>query len=206
MKEEWPIDIDALLQPLLEADPPSFEDAGGRIAQRIQRQWEDEDAVIPLDRARRLQVPAWTTETRAAATTAGPLQRITDSEFGIEFVRATVDGRHTRITVTALGQAVQSGDVVRIRVGDSTGRAELLVVLYDLDEHVTGQIITPAVAMSDELEITINRQETLGDDLADAVTEAVRCSPTAGRNAWRRIAKQLPADHPIRVAVIDGLR
>ncbi|MGF0316868.1 hypothetical protein [Nocardia fluminea] len=44
-----------------------------------------------------------------------------------------------------------------------------------------------------------------GDIVRVAVTDAVRCSLTAGRSAWRRVAKGLPAGDPVRAAIVAGL-
>ncbi|WP_024805307.1 hypothetical protein [Nocardia sp. BMG51109] len=214
-----PLDLDDLLAALDTGDAEPYDAesvaAGQRIADRLTRQWARAGAdsalatVTPIGprRAAVLAVPGWTEQVRAAASSmAGPVQRVVDQELGIEFVRSATGGHETSIAVTAFGDLVSAGDVVRVQIGSGTGRTELLVVLYaDENGDLVGQIITPAVTMSDDLEIAVTAVSALSDDHTRAVTEAVRTSPTPGRNAWRRIAKHLPADHPVRSAIIDGL-
>ncbi|NNH70436.1 hypothetical protein HLB23_11280 [Nocardia uniformis] len=215
-----PLDIDDLLASLDtgESEPYDAESvaAGHRIANRLTRRWAHAGSnagpatVTPIAARRTsvLAVPGWTEQVRAAASgTAGPLQRVVDRELGIEFVRSATDGRETSIVVTSFGELVSAGDVVRVQIGSGSGRTDLLVVLHTADNgDLVGQIITPAVTMSDDLEIALTPLSSLSGEHTRAVTEAVRTSPTPGRNAWRRIAKHLPADHPVRSAIIDGLR
>ncbi|MFF3228146.1 hypothetical protein ACFYV7_35500 [Nocardia suismassiliense] len=155
-----------------------------------------------------LTVPAWTAHERAAASgISGPMQSVIDLEFGIQFVRSAADGDETAVSVKSFGDRVGSDDIVRIEITSGHERSEVLLVLYTgADNHPTGEIATRAITMSEDLAIAIIPTSSLTADHATAVTQAVRSSRTAGRNAWRRIAKGLPDDHPVRIAVMDGLR
>ncbi|WP_331757810.1 hypothetical protein OG225_41370 (plasmid) [Nocardia sp. NBC_01377] len=192
---------------------PEFLAAGDRIADRLTGQWARrstrEATVTALShRARGVRVPGFTAEIRAAASdTAGPVQRICDRELGIEFRRSSPDGHATSIDVTAHSDRASAGDIVSIQVTGATQRTELLVVLHEKQQGtLTGQIVTSQITLSDDLQVAVVESSTLTAEHASAVTAAVRNSPTAGRNAWRSIARQLPATHPVRAAVINGLR
>lgn len=203
-----PADLETLLA--LAADDIDDADraAGQRIAERLLG--ARPATVTPLGRHPVLRVPGWTVQPLAAAADdlASPVsQQRVDPELGLEFTRAPAGSGLTRIAVQATGGRAAAGDVVRVAVGGGTARTELLVVLYTDDEGtLTGQVLTPAVSMAEDLEISVLPGAALGTVATEAVTDAVRCSLTAGRNAWRRVAKGLPADDPIRSAIVAGLR
>ncbi|MFJ2664063.1 hypothetical protein ACIO14_06905 [Nocardia fluminea] len=125
---------------------------------------------------------------------------------GIEFIRSPAGAEQTRISVHSFGTRAAAGDIVRVAVRLGAERSELLVVLYaDDDGTITGQVVTRALTMSEDLEISLLPGAALGSTHTSAVTDAVRCSSTAGRNAWRRVAKGLPAGDPVRAAIVAGL-
>lgn len=209
----WPVPLDRLLTAVEEVDTDDELDdearrAGRRIAERLTRRWaEDPSPPIALD-ARRTRIPAWTTTIRAAASgTAAPIQKVTDTPSGLEYTRAPGSSSGTRITVSASGDLPTSADLVRVRVLDGGTTPDLLIPLSPTEnDRRGGRAITTRIAMSDELEGSITDASSLHVADAPAITESVRAAPIAGRNAWRRIAKQFPDDHPVRAAVLEGLR
>ncbi|MFE1592021.1 hypothetical protein [Nocardia sp. NPDC058705] len=207
-----PVDIDVLIA-FAESDGPEVDAesaaAGARIAERLLRGGTGSDELG----ARRavMAVPGWTVQPLAAsseADTTAPraVQKQLDRELGIEFTRSPAGAEQTRISVHSFGARATAGDIVRVAVSVGGERAELLVVLYaDDDGTLTGQVVTRALTMSEDLEISLLPGASLGTTHTAAVTDAVRCSLTAGRNAWRRVAKGLPAGDPVRAAIVAGL-
>ncbi|MFF5034045.1 hypothetical protein [Nocardia salmonicida] len=203
-----PVDIDVLIA-FAEADSPEVDAesaaAGARIAARLLR--GGSAAVGDLDA---MAVPGWTVQPLAASsegeTTTRAVQKQLDRELGIEFTRSPAGAEQTRISVHSFGARAAAGDIVRVAVCLGAERTELLVVLYaDTDGTLTGQVVTRALTMSEDLEISLLPGAALGSTHTSAVTDAVRCSLTAGRNAWRRVAKGLPAGDPVRAAIVAGL-
>ncbi|MFC9871134.1 hypothetical protein [Nocardia salmonicida] len=208
-----PVDIDVLIA-FAEADSPEVDAesaaAGARIAARLLR--GGSAAVGDLDARRAVMaVPGWTVQPLAASsegetTATRAVQKQLDRELGIEFTRSPAGAEQTRISVHSFGARATAGDIVRVAVSLGAERTELLVVLYaDPDGSLTGQVVTRALTMSEDLEISLLPGAALGSTHTSAVTDAVRCSLTAGRNAWRRVAKGLPADDPVRAAIVAGL-
>ncbi|WP_063004149.1 hypothetical protein [Nocardia salmonicida] len=208
-----PIDIDVLIA-FAEADSPEVDAesaaAGARIAARLLR--GGSAAVGDLDARRAaMAVPGWTVQPLAASsegetTATRAVQKQLDRELGIEFTRSPAGAEQTRISVHSFGARAAAGDIVRVAVSLGAERTELLVVLYaDADGTLTGQVVTRALTMSEDLEISLLPGAALGSTHTSAVTDAVRCSLTAGRNAWRRVAKGLPAGDPVRAAIVAGL-
>ncbi|MFD6103683.1 hypothetical protein ACFWBG_03020 [Nocardia salmonicida] len=208
-----PVDIDVLIA-FAEADSPEVDAesaaAGARIAARLLR--GGSAAVGDLDARRAVMaVPGWTVQPLAASsegetTATRAVQKQLDRELGIEFTRSPAGAEQTRISVHSFGARAAAGDIVRVAVSLGAERTELLVVLYaDADGSLTGQVVTRALTMSEDLEISLLPGAALGSTHTSAVTDAVRCSLTAGRNAWRRVAKGLPADDPVRAAIVAGL-
>ncbi|MFI1237445.1 hypothetical protein [Nocardia salmonicida] len=214
-----PVDIDVLIA-FAEADSPDVDAesaaAGARIAARLLRgEAAGSAAVGDLDARRAVMaVPGWTVQPLAASsegetTATRAVQKQLDRELGIEFTRSPAGAEQTRISVHSFGARAAAGDIVRVAVSlgaERTERTELLVVLYaDTDGTLTGQVVTRALTMSEDLEISLLPGAALGSTHTSAVTDAVRCSLTAGRNAWRRVAKGLPAGDPVRAAIVAGL-
>ncbi|WKG08136.1 hypothetical protein QX204_24115 [Nocardia sp. PE-7] len=211
-----PVDIDVLIA-FAEADSPDFDAesaaAGARIAARLLRGEAGGSAAVGDLDARRtvMAVPGWTVQPLAASsegetTATRAVQKQLDRELGIEFTRSPAGAEQTRISVHSFGARAAAGDIVRVAVSLGDERTELLVVLYaDADGTLTGQVVTRALTMSEDLEISLLPGAALGSTHTSAVTDAVRCSLTAGRNAWRRVAKGLPADDPVRAAIVAGL-
>ncbi|MFD8098407.1 hypothetical protein ACFV24_02635 [Nocardia fluminea] len=213
-----PVDIDVLLA-LAEAEDATESDdeasaAGARIAQQLLRsgRFQDSAPSASLDARREvMRVPGWTVQPLAASseddTGAGrTVQKRVDRELGIEFIRSPAGARQTQISVQSFGARTVAGDIVRVSIGLGTGRTEFLVVLYtDEAGALTGQVVTRALTMSEDLEISLLPGASLGTAHTTAVTDAVRCSLTAGRNAWRRVAKDLPSGDPVRAAIVAGL-
>ncbi|KQY38450.1 hypothetical protein ASD42_08520 [Nocardia sp. Root136] len=208
-----PIDIDVLIA-FAEADGPEVDAesaaAGARIAARLLR--GGSAAVGDLDARRAaMAVPGWTVQPLAASsegetTATRAVQKQLDRELGIEFTRSPAGAEQTRISVHSFGARAAAGDIVRVAVSLGAERTELLVVLYaEADGTLTGQVVTRALTMSEDLEISLLPGAALGSTHTSAVTDAVRCSLTAGRNAWRRVAKGLPAGDPVRAAIVAGL-
>ncbi|MEV0767942.1 hypothetical protein [Nocardia salmonicida] len=208
-----PVDIDVLIA-FAEADSPEVDAesaaAGARIAARLLR--AGSAAVGDLDARRAaMAVPGWTVQPLAASsegetTATRAVQKQLDRELGIEFTRSPAGAEQTRISVHSFGARAAAGDIVRVAVSLGAERTELLVVLYaDADGTLTGQVVTRALTMSEDLEISLLPGAALGSTHTSAVTDAVRCSLTAGRNAWRRVAKGLPAGDPVRAAIVAGL-
>ncbi|MEU4706836.1 hypothetical protein AB0G00_10415 [Nocardia salmonicida] len=211
-----PVDIDVLIA-FAEADSPDVDAesaaAGARIAARLLRGEAGGSAAVGDLDARRtvMAVPGWTVQPLAASsegetTATRAVQKQLDRELGIEFTRSPAGAEQTRISVHSFGARAAAGDIVRVAVSLGDERTELLVVLYaDADGTLTGQVVTRALTMSEDLEISLLPGAALGSTHTSAVTDAVRCSLTAGRNAWRRVAKGLPADDPVRAAIVAGL-
>ncbi|WP_328711111.1 hypothetical protein [Nocardia salmonicida] len=208
-----PVDIDVLIA-FAEADSPEVDAesaaAGARIAARLLR--GGSAAVGDLDARRAaMAVPGWTVQPLAASsegetTATRAVQKQLDRELGIEFTRSPAGAEQTRISVHSFGARAAAGDIVRVAVSLGAERTELLVVLYaDADGTLTGQVVTRALTMSEDLEISLLPGAALCSTHTSAVTDAVRCSLTAGRNAWRRVAKGLPAGDPVRAAIVAGL-
>ena len=208
-----PVDIDVLIA-FAEADSPEVDAesaaAGARIAARLLR---GGSAAVGEPGAHRavMAVPGWTVQPLAASsegetTTTRAVQKQLDRELGIEFTRSPAGAQQTRISVHSFGARAAAGDIVRVAVSLGAERTELLVVLYaDTDGTLTGQVVTRALTLSEDLEISLLPGAALGSTHTSAVTDAVRCSLTAGRNAWRRVAKGLPAGDPVRAAIVAGL-
>lgn len=208
-----PVDINVLIA-FAEADSPEVDAesaaAGARIAARLLR--GGSAAVGDLDARRAaMAVPGWTVQPLAASsegetTATRAVQKQLDRELGIEFTRSPAGAEQTRISVHSFGARAAAGDIVRVAVSLGAERTELLVVLYaEADDTLTGQVVTRALTMSEDLEISLLPGAALGSTHTSAVTDAVRCSLTAGRNAWRRVAKGLPAGDPVRAAIVAGL-
>ncbi|WP_446221310.1 hypothetical protein ACTWPB_15120 [Nocardia sp. IBHARD005] len=216
-----PVDIDVLIA-FAESDSPDVDAesaaAGARIAERLLRggavsRGEAGSTAVGDLGARRavMAVPGWTVQPLAASsegerTAIRAVQKQLDQELGIEFTRSPAGAEQTRISVHSFGARAAAGDIVRVAVSLGAERTELLVVLYaDADGTLTGQVVTKALTMSEDLEISLLPGAALGSTHTSAVTDAVRCSLTAGRNAWRRVAKGLPAGDPVRAAIVAGL-
>ncbi|MFC6011071.1 hypothetical protein [Nocardia lasii] len=208
-----PVDLDVLLA-CAEADDNTASDAeaataGARVAERLLRsdRGANSATVTALEsRRERMRVPGWTVRPLAASAddvaTHHAVQRQVDRELGVEFVRSPSGAARTRISVRAFGARAVAGDIVRVGAEGT----EVLVVLYpDEGGTLTGQVVTRALTMSEDLEISLLPSAALDARHTSAVTEAVRCSLTAGRNAWRRVAKGLPSGDPIRAAIVEGL-
>ncbi|MGW5917590.1 hypothetical protein ACWFPY_01245 [Nocardia fluminea] len=212
-----PVDIDVLIA-FAESGSPGVDAesaaAGARIAERLLRGGAVSGGSTVGDLGARravMSVPGWTVQPLAASsesetTATRPMQKQRDRELGIEFARSPAGAEQTRISVHSFGARAAAGDIVRVAVRIGAERSELLVVLYaDDDGTLTGQVVTRALTMSEDLEISLLPGAALGSTHASAVTDAVRCSLTAGRNAWRRVAKGLPAGDPVRAAIVAGL-
>jgi len=196
--------------------PEEIAAVGRAIAARLTAGWAaptgEEPPVVSLAGRRRsrtvLRVPGRHSELLAAATT-GPTDRFVHRSFGIELVRKAIEDDETLISITVTGDVAGEGHMARIRrAGAESGTPDLLVLLYCNPQGVlTGQLLTPALAAtSDDLEVTIAPATDLMVEDSEAITAAVRCSPAPGRNAWRRLARTLSPDHPVRGAVLDALR
>ncbi|MFD6395273.1 hypothetical protein [Nocardia sp. NPDC060249] len=213
-----PVDIDVLIA-FAASDSPDVDAesaaAGARIAERLLRGGAVSSGTGAIGdlAARRavMTVPGWSVQPLAASsdsekTVTRTVQKQRDREWGIEFTRSPAGAEQTRISVHSFGARAVAGDIVQVAVRRGAERTELLVVLYaDDDGTLTGQAVTRALTMSEDLEISLLPGAALDSTHASAVTEAVRCSLTAGRNAWRRVAKGLPAGDPVRAAIVAGL-
>ncbi|NKX86112.1 hypothetical protein [Nocardia coubleae] len=208
-----PVDLEVLLALADDSEPDAeAAAAGARIAQRLLAAADATPEPHSLS-ARRIvmRVPGWTVRPLAASSRDGAsssrvVQKQIDQELGIEFTRTPAGAEQTRISVQSFGPDTAAGDVVRVAVHAGEERTEVLVVLYtDADGSLTGQIVTRALTLAEHLEISIVPGTALGDTHAAAITDAVRCSLTAGRNAWRRVAKGLPVGDPVRSAIVAGL-
>ncbi|MEV0851622.1 hypothetical protein ACGFQG_22520 [Nocardia fluminea] len=212
-----PVDIDVLIA-FAEAGSPDVDAesaaAGARIAERLLRDGAVSGGSTVGDLGARravMAVPGWTVQPLAASsesetTATRPVQKQRDRELGIEFARSPAGAEQTRISVHSFGTRAAAGDIVRVAVRLGAERSELLVVLYaDDDGTLTGQVVTRALTMAEDLEISLLPGAALGSTHTSAVTDAVRCSLTAGRNAWRRVAKGLPDGDPVRAAIVAGL-
>ncbi|MFD4353197.1 hypothetical protein ACFWPX_11615 [Nocardia sp. NPDC058518] len=210
-----PVDIDVLIA-FAESDSPDVDAesaaAGARIAERLLRGGAVSHSSAGFGARRAVMaVPGWTVQPLAASsegetTAIRAVQKQLDQELGIEFTRSPAGAEQTRISVHSFGARAAAGDIVRVAVSLGAERTELLVVLYaDADGTLTGQVVTRALTMSEDLEISLLPGAALGSTHTSAVTDAVRCSLTAGRNAWRRVAKGLPAGDPVRAAIVAGL-
>ncbi|MEU4810876.1 hypothetical protein AB0H20_16905 [Nocardia fluminea] len=212
-----PVDIDVLIA-FAEAGSPDVDAesaaAGARIAERLLRGGAVSGGSTVGDLGARravMAVPGWTVQPLAASsesetTATRPVQKQRDRELGIEFARSPAGAEQTRISVHSFGTRAAAGDIVRVAVRLGAERSELLVVLYaDDDGTLTGQVVTRALTMAEDLEISLLPGAALGSTHTSAVTDAVRCSLTAGRNAWRRVAKGLPDGDPVRAAIVAGL-
>ncbi|TCJ99421.1 hypothetical protein [Nocardia alba] len=215
-----PVDIDVLIA-FAESDGPDADAesaaAGARIAERLlrgdigSRQGRSATVVDVGARRAAMTVPGWTVQPLAASSESEKpatrtLQKQRDRELGIEFTRSPAGAEQTRISVHSFGARAAAGDIVRVAVRLGAESTELLVVLYaDDDGTLTGQVVTKSLTMSEDLEISLLPGTALGGTHTSAVTDAVRCSLTAGRNAWRRVAKGLPVGDPVRAAIVAGL-
>ncbi|MFC8380420.1 hypothetical protein [Nocardia sp. NPDC057272] len=213
-----PVDLDVLIA-FAAADSPDADAesaaAGARIAERLLRAGAVSGGSAALGDlgARRavMTVPGWSVQPLAASsdseqTATRTVQKQRDRELGIEFTRSPAGAEQTRISVHSFGARAAAGDIVRVSVRLGAERTELLVVLYAGDDGtLTGQAVTRALTMSEDLEISLLPGAALDSTHVSAVTDAVRCSLTAGRNAWRRVAKGLPAGDPVRAAIVAGL-
>ncbi|MEU4596062.1 hypothetical protein [Nocardia sp. NPDC023988] len=210
---DLPVDIDVLLALADDSEPDAeAATAGARIADRLLAA-DNATPEPPSLAARRavMRVPGWTVRPLAASSRDGApssrvVQKQIDQELGIEFTRTPAGTEQTRISVQSFGPDTAAGDVVRVAVHAGEERTEVLVVLYtDADGSLTGQIVTRALTLAEHLEISIVPGAALGHTHTAAITDAVRCSLTAGRNAWRRVAKGLPVGDPVRSAIVAGL-
>ncbi|MFC9964289.1 hypothetical protein [Nocardia ignorata] len=208
-----PVDIDVLLALADDCEPDAeAAAAGARIADRLLA--ADNATPEPHSLSARrivMRVPGWTVRPLAASSRDGAsssrvVQKQIDQELGIEFTRTPAGAEQTRISVQSFGPGTAAGDVVRIAVHAGEERTEVLVVLYpDANGSLTGQIVTRAVTLAEHLEISIVPGTALGETHTAAITDAVRCSLTPGRNAWRRVAKGLRDGDPVRSAIVAGL-
>ncbi|MCA2207706.1 hypothetical protein [Nocardia rosealba] len=210
---DLPVDIDMLLALADDSEPDAEAAAAGtRIADRLLAA-DNATPEPPSLAARRavMRVPGWTVRPLAASSRDGApssrvVQKQIDQELGIEFTRTPAGTEQTRISVQSFGPDTAAGDVVRVAVHAGEERTEVLVVLYtDAGGSLTGQIVTRALTLAEHLEISIVPGTALGHTHTAAITDAVRCSLTAGRNAWRRVAKGLPIGDPVRSAIVAGL-
>ncbi|MGY0500972.1 hypothetical protein ACWZHB_21000 [Nocardia sp. FBN12] len=209
-----PVDIDVLIA-FAEAGDDTAVDAesaaaGARIAERVLGTARGGSTSLDARRAV-MVVRGWTVQPLAASsegetTATHAVQKQLDRELGIEFTRSPAGAEQTRISVHSFGARAAAGDIVRVAVRLGAERTELLVVLYAEDDGtLTGQVVTRALTMSEDLEIALLPSAALGTEHTAAVTDAVRCSLTAGRNAWRRVAKGLTPGDPVRAAIVAGL-
>lgn len=208
-RRPWPATIDEVIGDVEAVDDPELNAAVERLAQQMAEAVMSSRGVGSttsiLDY--RKVIPGWKSEMRAAAIEVkAPVQHFSDEVLGIDFVRST-DGRETQVVVTSDGTTLGADDVVVIRILTGSDIANLLVLVrQQVDGTLRGEIVTPLVRMSDDVEIAIERVDLLSGEYADSVEHAVRASTAAGRNAWRRIARGLPVGHPIRVAVLAAFR
>jgi hypothetical protein len=213
-----PVDLDVLIAFAASDSPDSDAESdavGARIAERLLHGGavSGGSAAVGDRGARRavMTVPGWSVQPLAASserekTATRAVQRQRDREAGIEFTRSPAGAEQTRISVHSFGARAAAGDIVQISVRLGAERTDVLVVLYTGDDGtLTGQAVTRALTMSEDLEISLLPGAALDSTHAAAVTDAVRCSLTAGRNAWRRVAKGLPAGDPVRAAIVAGL-
>ncbi|KAF0847072.1 hypothetical protein [Nocardia caishijiensis] len=208
-RHSWPTTVDSVTTALESIDDPEVDAAAGRVvagALRALSRSSAEAEAVSLSGYRR-SIPGWRSEIRAAATAArSPVQHVGDEQFGIEITRSTTDGRETQVVVTSDGSVLSADDVLVIRLSAATDSPQFLVLIHRGDDGTFGgQIITPLLRMNDDLEITVGRAAALTEEAAVSVEHAVRASTTAGRNAWRRVARALPTEHPVRAAVLAGL-
>ncbi|WP_331758582.1 hypothetical protein OG225_40840 (plasmid) [Nocardia sp. NBC_01377] len=201
-------DAEVLLALLEESEPVDVDDVGARLARRVATRWARQSgAVSRAEGSAVLRIPGWAVQVRAAASKDNPVvQARTDREVGVEFTRTVSAGQATRLTVRSFAGWAVPGDVVRVAVDDDANGCEVLVVLYrDEHDNVAGQVVTGSIGMTHDLRISVFAAEGLEAGQARMVTEAVRGSATAGRNAWRRVAKGLPEGDPVRAAILAGL-
>lgn len=200
-------DSDAVLSSLDEVgDATDGEiDAAHRIAGKVRALWADSQYVGVDTKVRQLRVtvPAWRSELRAAADAAthGSISHESDlPDLGLEISCTVSDSGEATFAVTATDDRRHDGDIVRI---DNLG---LLVVLYRDGESLIGRIAAPGTIGYEDISVDVTSAADLSPENSAAITAAVRGSFTSGRNAWRRIARDLANEHPIRAAIVAGLR
>lgn len=114
---------------------------------------------------------------------------------------------HTVFEVTATPGDVDS-EVAWIRFFDGDRGADLLILLSDgASDQRSGEIVVPGNHLNaDYSTFSIIDATAVPVQLASDVTTAIRLSSTSARNAWRGVARSLPADHHVRQAIVAGLR
>lgn len=205
----WPTTLAAVAAAVESIDDNTVGEAAERVlagALRVLTSLDAESGVARMHGYRRA-IPGWRSELRAAATDMrSPVQHFTDERFGIEFIRSTADGRETQVIVTSDGSLLGVDDLVVVSTIVGSESIQLLVLIDRGGDGICrGQIVTPLLRMSDDIEITLGRPDTLTPQETASVEHAVRASTSAGRNAWRRVARRLPDGHPVRNAVLAGV-
>ncbi|MBF6129667.1 hypothetical protein [Nocardia brasiliensis] len=149
-------------------------------------------------------IPAWRSELQDASTTDDqelPTHHV--HQDGSDFAWAPFDNRYL-LTVT-LAPASIDADLLRIHAVGQPTTADLLLVLHSgPDNRRIGRIIT-TIAGYDELTLTAILATELHAGFREQIIAAIGASLTSERNAWRRIARNLVADDPVRRAIVDGL-
>ncbi len=194
------------------------DDARGRsdrqsIAAAEAQDREQTAKIIDLAARRRSAIRIHESEAALAAADEGPWQAHPTSvpDLGLLFSRVLTERDETVFAVEGQpGGVAGDDDVVLVRFRDKLrGRyRDLLIPLARNQVGVpVGDVIVPGnhVLASVELLALLTVAE-MPAELASAVSDSVRSSSVVGRNAWRRVVRDLPSGHPIRDAVASGLR
>ncbi|WP_280429362.1 hypothetical protein [Nocardia brasiliensis] len=149
-------------------------------------------------------IPAWRSELQDASTTDNqelPAHHL--HQDGKDFAWAPFDNRY--LLTVSLPPASIDADLLRIHAVGQPTTADLLLVLHPgPDNRRIGRIIT-TIAGYDELTLTAILATELRAEFREQIIAAIGASLTGERNAWRRIARNLLADDPVRRAIVDGL-
>ncbi|WP_338759905.1 hypothetical protein V7968_30845 [Nocardia vulneris] len=185
-------------RPLPSASPTSPPDIG-RSPHSDRHAGDRSEYSAPL-----MVIPAWRSELQDASTTDDselPTHHV--HQDGKDFAWAPFDNRY--LLTVSLAPGSIDADLLRIHAVGQPTTADLLLVLHPgPDNRRIGRIIT-TIAGYDELTLTAILATELNAGFREHIIAAIGASLTGERNAWRRIARNLRADDPVRRAIVDGL-
>lgn len=180
------------------------------LAADLKQQIEDSLLMLQTSRATLQVLPAWDERLRAASNVEEyPSQTARIDDLGVTVTRYLTNRDGTVVAVAgAISETLQEHDVFHAVLEDDEEREILLLLTRsEADSNVSGMTVLPGDWMRSTLaQIEVVEAHRIPVEWSTSLIEAVRSSSQVDREAWSRVARELPNGHHVRDAVVTGLR
>ncbi|CAN5428734.1 MAG: hypothetical protein L0H03_03150 [Rhodococcus sp. (in: high G+C Gram-positive bacteria)] len=132
-----------------------------------------------------------------------------DPETGRKLIRTALeDGENILVAVELAGNTDPERSLMSLSaVIDDDNRLDLALTVREHNGNRVAEVTMPSrYAYSDLAFSGPYEMRDVPSHIVGYIADSVRLGSAAEVNRWRAVARELPQDHPVRTAVLDGLR